>query len=334
MRRVLFTVFMLAFGLWFGEVGAEGAEKLIDAQQATVMVTQGDNHGTGVLFKNGESTFVWTAAHVLGDARHVKTVIDPATGKPVVRITYDDVFVTVDVHEGGRKVGEDRRMARIIRISKTEDIALLAIYQKNYGASSTSFAKDVPEVGEQIWHVGSMHGWRGAGSVSEGVLAATGRLRNGGVANQFEQGKVFDQVSITAHPGSSGGGVFRKSDGQCLGLIIEFLDFRETPTFGSLCIFPARRIYEFAKDNKVPFAIDASLKVPAIETILATPITVGDIPVPADFPIDKPKKDGPIDALLPVPSKPKIITIPGILLCPVFPFSPMFAAGSLEFLVK
>src|SRR5947209_1074073 len=99
---------VLAFGFLFG-----GHDTATAVQDASVMVMVTDGTGSGVVFKNGDTDFVWTAAHVVVGQQQVTTVIDPGTGRPRVDITYLDVLATRPVTEGGRKVGSLTYLAKI-----------------------------------------------------------------------------------------------------------------------------------------------------------------------------------------------------------------------------
>lgn len=254
------------------------------ARAATVLVDSGAGTGSGVVFKNGEVSFIWTDAHVVDSCQHTKTVIDPATGQPSVRFAYDDVRVGTREVEDGREVGGEWKHAHILKYSKAEDIALLVVYKKNYGSASAVFAAGAPKEGSKILHVGCFHGAKGANSVAEGVVASVGRLRRDFDADE-KRGYPYDQISGVAHKGSSGGGVWDAQGGAMLGLVTEFLggDYGGY-THGSYLITPARRLREFAKRHKVEFALEAKVKSPALADLLLTEPTVDPVDVPKDFP--------------------------------------------------
>jgi hypothetical protein len=218
------------------------AEKaLADARAASVLVEVPGGAGSGVMVKNGDHTFVWTDAHVLEPLQQVRVVADPASGLPKVEVAYQDCWVTNEVIKDGRKVGEDSRLARVVRYDTHDDIGLLLVVEKGWGRGSVRFATGEPKVGAAVWHVGCFRGRKGMGSVSDGVVAAVGRLRGAFKASDTDRPVVSDQYSLTATQGSSGGGVFAKDGGECLGLIDEFLDAHPVLGFshGALCVTPA-----------------------------------------------------------------------------------------------
>jgi hypothetical protein len=125
--------------------------------------------------------------------------------------------------------------------------------------------------------VGSFRGPKGAGSVSEGVVSAIGRLRRDGAPTDVGRPLVSDQYSLVVHKGSSGGGVFSKSSGECLGLVDEFLDAaKDGLSYGAGLIVPARRIREYAETGRGEVCSRARrARIP--EGLLAGPINTSPI---------------------------------------------------------
>jgi hypothetical protein len=262
---------------------ARGPQDTLEvARSASVGVRAGDGVGSGVLFKNGQTTFVWTAAHVLPEVRASRTFIDPATGKPKVEVVFNDAWVVSEVVEDGRKVGEDRRLARVVRYDEEEDVALLMVRQAGFGRAGVKFAAVVPKVGSDVIHVGGFRGPRGAESVSTGVVAAVGRLRRDGAPTDVRRPLVSDQFSVVAQKGSSGGGVFSKDSGECLGLVNEFLEAgKDGYTHGAVCTVPARRIREYAERVGVKCAVEPDARIP--EGLFTGPINTSPIELPMEW---------------------------------------------------
>src|SRR5262249_43543648 len=104
-----------------------------------------------------------------------------------------------------------------------------------------------PRIGTPMLHVGSMMGPFGAGSFTTGVLSMTGRV-------MFNV--EFGQTTVTAMPGSSGGGVFLE-DGTCVGMLVR--GSAATVNF----IVPARRLHSWAAREGVAFLLDPKLPAPA-----------------------------------------------------------------------
>jgi S1-C subfamily serine protease len=230
---------------------------------ASVLVAAPGGYGSGVCFHNGDHAFVWTDAHVVEGGKKVREVVEAATGQKKVVVEFSDVELMREDYHGGRKVGFQVVFARVVRYSERHDVALLKPYKK-WPEASVSFLPDgdIPKAGEPLWHVGSMHGPRGTNTLSFGVFAQAGRLRRNFVPEEKEDPVVYDHASLTAFPGSSGGGVFRKRDGLCIGLVTEYLGPGPS-TPGSFLLTPARRLREFAAEVKCLWALDAATPVPA-----------------------------------------------------------------------
>jgi S1-C subfamily serine protease len=243
---------------------------------ASVMVVLPEGTGSGVAFKNREHTFVWTDAHVIDTALKQERVHDPVTGRERQRVRFADVKLSQGVIEKGRKVGENVRFAEVLRYDADQDIALLRVRASGWPAAGVSFCKDVPEPGEKIWHVGSAQGSRGQNGLADGTFSAAGRLRFDFTHNE-EDGLVYDEVTVTGHPGCSGGGVFRRS-GECLGLVTEMLG---RGTHGTLCMTPARRLREFAEANACLWALDQGVAVVEKDLRLITGEILAPRPAPA-----------------------------------------------------
>jgi len=221
---------------------------------ASVTVKSSKSTGSGVIFtrKVGDVTrnFVWTAAHVIDAARRENEV----GGKTIV--TFKDVLVIKRLVQDGRQVGETRLTARVIKYSASEDLALLLIRKKNWTKASVTFhLKELPKIGSELYHVGSLLGIRGAGSITKGILSQHGRIIDE---------KLFDQTTVTAFPGSSGGGVFLKMGGACIGLILR--GSGETFNF----IVPVRRMHCWAKEAGIEWAIDATKPMPKTSDLFDT----------------------------------------------------------------
>lgn len=254
-------------------------EHLPAIMEASVMIATEDSSGSGVAFKNKDAAFVWTDAHVVQSCQTVKTVICPKDGRPKVVVSYSDVWLVKAIVCEGRKVGEDKRLAKIIRYCGKEDIALLAVYQKGWLKNGAKFPrpKAVPEQGMSIYHVGSPIGPSGIGTIMTGNVSFVGRLRKAGKHSDTD-GYVYDQATVAATYGSSGGGVFCTKTSHCLGLLTEFLQSSSvSPSL--LCFTPSRRLWEFSERNRCLWAMNSEVAVPAQHEVL----TDDELDVPADF---------------------------------------------------
>ena len=131
--------------------------------------------------------------------------------------------------------------------------------KKNFISSSVNFYlnEEVPAVGSELYHVGSLRGQFGSNSVTPGIISQVGRLH---------LGKIYDQTSCTAFPGSSGGGVFLKDSGLYIGMLVR----GSGETFN--LIVPVRRIRAWAERMNILFILDPDLPIPTEEELEKIPI--------------------------------------------------------------
>ena len=244
-------------------------------QDVSVTVKTGSGEGSGVIVTREVETspnvkqkvnFVWTAAHVVDGLRSVRTTIKD--GRPTKLVEFRDAQIVQELVEDGRRVGEMKMEAKVIKYSDSEngeDLALLMIRKKSYIDKSVVFYKAAGKpvaIGTELYHVGSLLGQTGSNSMTRGICSQVGRVLDLGTG----EGVVFDQTTVTAFPGSSGGGVFLsersgKKAGQYMGMLVRGAG----ETFN--LIVPVRRMRDYAKKQGVLWAIDTEVKVPTLEEI-------------------------------------------------------------------
>ena len=96
----------------------------------------------------------------------------------------------------------------------------------------------------------------GANSMTSGIVSQVGRIH----------GKVeFDQTTVTAFPGSSGGGVYLE-DGRYVGMLV-----RGAGENFNLMV-PVRRMKKWAEENNLLWALDPSAKSPTFKEIKKIPV--------------------------------------------------------------
>lgn len=227
-------------------------------QDVSVTIRAGQGRGSGVLFKRGEVTYVWTAAHVVDGLRKTRTII--VNGAPKVVVEFSDAQIVQEFRENGRRIGEQTMEARVVRYSDSEqghDLALLEIRKRNFSPVTAVFYDgEIPEIGTELFHVGSLLGQFGANSLTTGVVSQIGRVLDLGV-----NGTVFDQTTVTAFPGSSGGGVYLKSDGRYIGMLVRGAGE------GFNFIVPTRRMRQWADAAGIAWAMDCKLPMPSAEVL-------------------------------------------------------------------
>lgn len=255
----------LVISICLGAFTAAIAEGVDFLQDISVTIEAGGSQGSGTLFtrKIGEDniTFVWTAAHVLGNLRKTREIIDVKTGTTRKVIEFEDAHIIKEFSDKGRRIGETKFDAKVILYSDAtngEDLAILMIRKPNYTDKTAKFYLDdkIPQIGTELYHVGSLQGQIGANSLTSGLVSQIGR-----VLDINPNGAVFDQTTVTAFPGSSGGGVFLKSDYRYVGMLVrgggEQFNF----------IVPIRRIIKWAKAAKVDWAVNPDVPTPTLDEI-------------------------------------------------------------------
>jgi hypothetical protein len=244
-------------------------------QDVSVTVKTGGGEGSGVIVTREVETspnvkqkvnFVWTAAHVVDGLRSVRNTIKD--GRPSKVVEFRDAQIVQELVENGRRVGEIKMEAKVIKYSDSEngeDLALLMIRKKGFVDKSVTFyqGEDKPvAIGTELYHVGSLLGQTGSNSMTRGICSQVGRVLDLGTGD----GVVFDQTTVTAFPGSSGGGVFLsersgEKSGQYMGMLVRGAG----ETFN--LIVPVRRMRDYAKKYNVLWAIDTGVKVPTLQEI-------------------------------------------------------------------
>ena len=271
MKSVL--AFLVAFVLLASSAFAAVPD---DLQAVSVTIKAGDCQGSGSLITRtiGEDTisFVLTAAHVVDELRTTRSVI--VNGNTKILVEYKDAEIVQELQQDGRRIGEVKYEAKVIKVSDAdygEDLALLMVRRKNaYPLSiSTKFKTDknyIPAIGTKLVHVGSLLGQFGANSFTNGLVSQTGRTLTMKGANV----KVFDQTTVTAFPGSSGGGVFLEDTGDYVGMLTQGVPQAQGFNF----IVPVRRIHEWATTANIEWAVDPCAKIPTLKEISS--LTVED----------------------------------------------------------
>lgn len=273
MKRFVLAVALLA--LTPLAASADESQKIVEELQGMSVTVKSDaGQGSGVLVtrKIGDKhvTFVWTAAHVVDANRNTREYIDPKTGGKKTAIEFSDAAIVQEFRQDGRRVGEVVIDAKVLKYSDAdhgEDLALLQIRKTDFTTSAgAKFYLDpaLPPIGTDLFHVGSLLGQFGSNSLTTGVISQHGRVLNLNGHN----GIVFDQTTATAFPGSSGGGVFLKSDGRYVGMLVRGAGE------GFNFIVPTRRLHAWAKKVGVEWAVDPNVKTPDEEAL--SKITIED----------------------------------------------------------
>ena len=214
--------------------------------------------GSGVIFTRRDASgnlvnFIWTAAHVVDNLRLERRVLINGTYKTIVH--FKDPVVIKEIRQNGRTVGRLQMDAEVLKYSESEnghDLALLRVRKLNFVTDSVTFYLDkkIPPLGADLLHVGSLLGQMGANSMTDGIYSQHGRI-----LKQLNS-RIFDQTTCTAFPGSSGGGVYLKSDARYVGMLVRGAGE------GFNLIVPVRRMIEYCQEHKIMWALDSKVKMP------------------------------------------------------------------------
>ena len=239
-------------------------------QDISVTIKSGFTEGSGVLItrklvaKEGDKetinvNFVVTCAHVVDNLRSTRQIIE--NGRPKTIVEFKDAQIVKELIENGRKVGELKMDAKVIMYSDAEegeDLAVLIVRKRGFVTANTEFYLEskAVDIGTDLFHVGSLLGQSGANSMTAGIMSQVGRVLDLGSGG----GTVFDQTTVTAFPGSSGGGVFL-TDGKYVGMLVRGAG----ETFN--LIVPGRRMQAWTKARGAEWVLNPKSPTPSLEDI-------------------------------------------------------------------
>jgi hypothetical protein len=266
------NISILALSLVFALIssGAEKKQTTADHLQNVSVTIRAEGafsagEGSGVIFTRKDSrgnlvNFIWTAAHVVDNLRTERKVL--VNGSPKTLVEFKDPVVIKEIRQNGRTVGRLQMDAEVLKYSDAtdgHDLALLRVRKFNFVTDSVTFYLDkkLPDLGTDLLHVGSLLGQLGANSMTDGIYSQHGRI----LKNLNKH--IFDQTTCTAFPGSSGGGVFLKRDGNAryVGMLVRGAGE------GFNLIVPIRRMVGYCQEHKIMWALDGSVEMPSEEEL-------------------------------------------------------------------
>lgn len=251
---------------------SQDAQKVAPSLQAvSVTVMAGTAMGSGVLITREligadgqlrKYNFVLTCGHVVAG---LKTSIITETqeyGQISIQ-EWQEAEIKQVVVKNGRIVGTILLKAEVIFYSGCadgpqpgQDLALLLIKGNTIIDEDTKFycGNDICGVGTDVLHVGSARGQHH--SVTTGIISFVGREIN------FDANgtRYFDQICVSALPGSSGGGVWTE-DGKYVGMLV-----RQVAENFNLMI-PMRRIKTWADLNNASWIYNPESKCKPLNEI-------------------------------------------------------------------
>ena len=198
---------LLATVLLFSFVSMGYADDAIEhIQNTSVTIKSGSSEGSGNIItreivikddKKAKVNFILTAGHVIDDLRTVREIVDTdGTSKKIIE--FKDASIVKEFRQKGRRVGETKLDAKVLKFSDAdngEDLALLMVLMYDFCDEGVEFylSEDIPNVGTELIHCGSLLGQMGANSMTTGIMSQIGRVY---------KGVTYDQTTVTAFPGS------------------------------------------------------------------------------------------------------------------------------------
>lgn len=233
-----------------------------ELQKSNVSIHVGRSTGSGVLVtreivgpdgKKKKYNFVLTCAHVV-DGLRVRVVAPE--GIPPQYHWNDAEIIKIAVTKDG-EVGKITLKAKVLAFSDSEmghDLALLMILGDKIIDANTEFdLSGKPHcVGCNVLHIGSPNNQHH--SVTTGIVSFVNRVLKLGKPT------YFDQICVSALPGSSGGAIY-SHEGKYIGMLV-----RQFSDNFNLMV-PARRISEWTKEAGIEWVLDASIEMPTLEEI-------------------------------------------------------------------
>lgn len=280
MRRLVSCVAVLMLMSQLAFAAPVTDQKVIDnLQNVSVTVSvDGRGRGSGTLFTREVSpdvfkTYVWTAGHVVEDLRTERTVIDKKTGVKRIIVGFKDCQIYQETIQDGRKVEQRYLDCKVICYSNSDtgdDQAVLEVRLRNYTKESTTFylGDQIPGIGTELIHVGSLLGDIGSCSFTTGVTSQVGRLL---ALNDNYAEAIYDQTSAVSFPGSSGGGCFNQENGQYVGMLTAGIRNAQ----GFAWYVPVRRMRAWAKSVNMVWAMDAAVPMPSEADLKEIPLDDG-----------------------------------------------------------
>ena len=157
--------------------------------------------GFGRLEVAGQSTMHHENLKAVNDAMHPDRVAPQAAGTAMIR----DGVLKVKLATGRELVGE------VLQTNARRDVAL--VKTESAGAEPLAIRATEPNIGEDVYAIGSPYGERFSGTLTRGVLSGHRTLDT----------LRFLQSDVAVLPGNSGGPLL-DADGRVVGIAVRALD--------------------------------------------------------------------------------------------------------------
>lgn len=179
---------------------------VMDIVKSVPMVICGENVGSAVLYKQNGQIMAVTAAHVL--------VIPELCGPT----TPEHEMAQINVSIAGWNYEKDSvdwiSSASILMKNDSLDFAILKIDSYHPAMSFATMSKNPAKFGEGVYMAGCP--MADAATLSHGIVSHPSR--DPAIGNPGNTRYI--QTDASGYFGSSGGGLFRDSDGTCIGIVV------------------------------------------------------------------------------------------------------------------
>jgi hypothetical protein len=206
-----------------------------------ILITRELRNGVGGLEK---FNFVLTAGHVVNRGR-ISGI--KKTDKSTEQIIVYPSLSVAKVRLRKRTLEQESVVANLVRNGKIHDdidVAVL-ILKTRLSEESAKFDLNEPCVGTEVYHCASFPG--------KDLVTTSGMVS--AVYSPYEDG-IYHQADCRVKPGSSGGGMFLQSNGDCVGVSCMLTDL------GGAFV-PSILIYEWLEEHKLEWLMDESLDCPS-----------------------------------------------------------------------
>ena len=207
---------------------------------STVDILDNKNAGTGtILKKTKQYTYILTCAHIIANRKRKHTPIFDFKALGGYNISpntsfFESIIKPILVKQTKWVNGMPyihSSSADIFFLDRTNDICLLRVRGKIYGAEITPYSRGpVVPIGTEVYHVGNLLGSLNY-SVTSGIISHNSRGLFG----------ERIQAGITVTLGSSGGGIFVKNTGEYVGMVSAKAKYSD----GIAIIIPIKKILKW-----------------------------------------------------------------------------------------
>ncbi len=268
----------------FSCINHNTSNKTLDvALNANILISNSKAQGSGILFQRNNSTYVLTAAHIVAKNVTITNVDDKNLNKRYIFKRYDDVDITKTITLNGVLVKLEKSRAKVITVDEFRDLALLQVYENNFGKTNILLSKKLPEIGSDVYMVGNVEGQNFVNSVAQGITSYYGR--------QDSDREIIDQANVAIISGCSGGGIYLKNTGELLGIISRAITNGSSGyAQSSFTLYvPARIIDAWAKENNIDFIFDSTK--PIRDFKINNIVLIKTTKIPTTIPSTKPLSD-------------------------------------------